>query len=51
MEQLVGSAPSLTDEAIDKYTELTLLQKGSISNTANDLNEERIHKLWEAVRN
>lgn len=51
MEQLVGKAPSLTDADIDKYTELTLLQKGSISNTAKDLNEERIHKLWEAVRN
>ena len=51
METLVGTAPSLNDEQIDKYTELTLLQKGSIANTPNNLNKAKLHSLWEAVRN
>lgn len=51
MEKLVGLAPSLTDEQIDRYTELTLLQKGSIANTPNELDETKLHALWAAVRN
>ncbi len=50
MDKLVGEAPALTDEEVDKYVQLTLMQKGSITNTINDLDEEKLHKLWEAMK-
>lgn len=44
---LVGTAPKLTVEEIGKYTELTLMQKGSITNTPNPLDRKKIYRLWE----
>ncbi|MGN0144999.1 MAG: iron-containing alcohol dehydrogenase family protein [Clostridium sp.] len=49
IEKLLGTAPHLTDEEIDKYTELTLIQKGSITNTAKNLTKQDIKTLW--IRN
>ncbi|MDU1004447.1 MAG: iron-containing alcohol dehydrogenase family protein [Clostridium butyricum] len=46
IEKLLGAAPNLTDEEIDNYTKLTLIQKGSIINTAKKLTEEDIKMLW-----
>ena len=50
LEKLIGVAPSLTDEEVERYTELTMLQKGSIANTPNPLNEEKIHQFWKRMQ-
>ncbi len=47
---LVGKPPVLSPETIKKYTELTLLQKGSIANTAGNMGPEEIRALWEATQ-
>ena len=49
LEKLLGKRPELTMEQIKKYTELTLLQKGSIANTPGDIDEDKIFKIWEKV--
>lgn len=46
LESLLGKAPKITEEEIDNYTKLTLIQKGSITNTAGNLTEEDIKMLW-----
>lgn len=50
LKKLIGVAPSLTDEEVERYTELTMLQKGSIANTPNPLNEEKIHQFWKRMQ-
>ncbi len=46
LESLLGQSPKITEEEIDEYTKLTLIQKGSITNTAGNLTEEEIKMLW-----
>lgn len=48
--RLVGQAPALTPETIEKYTELTLLQKGSIANTVGTVDPEEIRAFFRAAR-
>lgn len=49
LDLLLGKAPALSEEEIDKYTELTMLQKGSIANTPNPLDKETVNSLWKKV--
>lgn len=51
LERLLGKAPTLTDADVDFYTKQTLMQRGSIANTPEELDEEKIHSLWERVKN
>lgn len=46
MEKLVGTAPELTEEECCQYTQLTLLQKGSIANTPYSIQERDIYDFW-----
>lgn len=46
LHEILGDAPHLTPEEVEKYTQLTLIQKGSIANTPYPINEEEIRKLW-----
>lgn len=46
LHELLGDAPILTETEIEAYTELTMLQKGSISNTPYPLTKEVIKSLW-----
>jgi hypothetical protein len=48
--KLLGNPPKLTKEEIEHYTELTMLQKGSMSNTARMVNKEAIRCLWEQTQ-
>jgi hypothetical protein len=48
--KLLGNPPKLTKEEIEHYTELTLLQKGSMSNTARKVDKEAIRYLWEQTQ-
>lgn len=50
IEKLVGKAPVLSAGTIEKYTELTLLQKGSIANTAGIVGPEEISAFWKAAQ-
>jgi alcohol dehydrogenase class IV len=51
LEKLLGERPKLTKEEVERFTELTLLQKGSMSNTAKEVDKQAIHYLWEQVSN
>lgn len=46
LHRMIGDAPHLTQEEIDQYTEITMLQKGSVQNTAHPINQDEIRKLW-----
>lgn len=48
--KLVGKPPVLSPGTIEKYTELTLLQKGSIANTAGTVGPEEIRAFWKAAQ-
>ena len=47
LEIMIGKAPKLTDKEIDQYTKLTLMQQGSMKNTARIVDENIIKMLWE----
>ncbi len=47
--EMLGNAPSLTAAEIEQYTQLTMLQKGSINNTPYPTNEEVISSLWRNI--
>lgn len=52
IEIMLGKAPAVDSETAKKYTELTMIQKGSISNTVRPTAREDIEKLWnQAGRN
>lgn len=46
LKSIIGEAPRLTEEEIDLYTELTQIQKGSISNTPHKIDADEIFQLW-----
>lgn len=46
---LIGKPPVLSEEEIEKYTQLTLLQKGSITNTPYPLDEVALKALWRST--
>jgi len=46
LKDMLGEAPKLTLEEIQLYTELTQIQKGSMSNTPHEINADVIYKLW-----
>lgn len=50
LELLIGKAPELTEEDVEKYTELTMIQKGSIANTPNPLDKDKIKALWNKMK-
>lgn len=47
---MLGDAPKLTKEEVQRYTELTLLQQGSIKNTPYPLEKSTISELWRKIR-
>lgn len=47
--QMLGEAPALTEEEIDKYTQLTQIQKGSMTNTPHKIDAETVKYLWTTV--
>ena len=49
LEIMIGKAPKLTDEEIEQYTNLTLMQQGSMKNTARVVDENVIKMLWEKM--
>ncbi|BCN31366.1 dehydroquinate synthase/iron-containing alcohol dehydrogenase family protein [Anaeromicropila herbilytica] len=49
MEDIVGKPPKLTDAEVMEYTELTCMQKGSMSNTARMIGKEEVQFLWELM--
>lgn len=49
LEQLLGKAPVLSEADVEKYTELTLLQQGSIKNNPRTLEREDLVALWSAM--
>ena len=49
LKDMLGEAPKLTLQEIGLYTELTQIQKGSISNTPHEINADVIYKLWSAI--
>ncbi|WP_244834753.1 iron-containing alcohol dehydrogenase family protein [Clostridium sp. BJN0001] len=49
IEKLIGKAPKITDEEIEMYTSLTMLQTGSIKNTARELSKNDIKSLWASM--
>lgn len=51
LEQIVGTPPELTKEEIDKFTELSMLQKGSLSNSPSNMTREVVRELWERQNN
>ncbi len=46
LDTLIGPAPALTAEEVEEYTKLSLLQKGSLSNTPYPMTEDSVHSLW-----
>lgn len=46
MNLLIGKPPVLTEDEIELYTELTLMQKGSMTNTGRIVNKEIVNMLW-----
>ena len=49
LRDMLGEAPKLTTEEIQLYTELTQIQKGSMSNTPHEINADIIYKLWSEI--
>lgn len=49
IEKLVGKPPELSEEEIKKYAELTMLQKGSLSNSIRPVSESDAAQLWRKV--
>ena len=49
LKAILGDAPKLTVEEIQLYTELTQIQKGSMSNTPHEVNAEVIYELWSKI--
>lgn len=49
LKDMLGEAPKLTEEEIELYTQLTQIQKGSMSNTPHKIDAEEIHKLWKYI--
>ena len=48
LEELLGKPPVLTEEECKKYAELSLIQKGSLANTAVIPGEAELFELWKA---
>ncbi len=49
MTQLVGTPPQLTADEVAHYTGQSLLQKGSLGNTAGPITEQDIRDIWTRV--
>ncbi len=49
MAALVGQPPVLSCEEVDLYTQQSLLQKGTLANTAGPVTEQQIKQLWKQV--
>ncbi len=49
MTALVGESPALSSQEIDQYTQQSLLQKGTLANTAGAITEQQIKALWSKV--
>lgn len=46
LEQLIGKPPVLTTDEIEKFTELSMLQKGSLGNSPTDMTIDVVKDLW-----
>lgn len=49
LTQMLGKPPKLTDEEIERYTELTQIQKGSMTNTPHEMDAKTVGYLWAKV--
>lgn len=47
LEKLIGKPVKLTQEEMEKYAKLSLIQKGSISNTPGNVDEKMVRTIWE----
>lgn len=46
LKKITGEKPSLLEADIDKYTELSMIQKGSLGNTPYEMTREVVYDLW-----
>lgn len=46
LKKMTGEAPHLTEDEINQYTKLTLIQKGSMANNPYPIDENQIKELW-----
>jgi alcohol dehydrogenase class IV len=46
IDSLLGKPPVIDESSADRYTQLTMLQKGSIANTPLSVDEQTIRSLW-----
>ena len=46
LHEMLGDSPHLTEEEVEQYTKLTLIQKGSMLNNPHPIDEGEIKKLW-----
>ena len=49
MTAMIGEPPALSTQEIDQYTQQSLLQQGTLANTAGAMTEQQIKALWSKV--
>lgn len=49
MTAMIGQPPVLSSQEVEQYTQQSLLQKGTLANTAGVMTEQQIKALWSKV--